>query len=164
MKLYTIERNQQKELAVSFADDRKLYALKENGFAFDTMQQLIEGWNGELQKDLYRLSENGTAIQDTYRICSPIPQPRQDVICLGINYYAHAQEAAGFSEDAFGGERPKTIYFSKRCSYSPGTGEKIPSYEGLVDSLDYEAELAVVLGKDVKKISKERTMITEKTK
>lgn len=160
MKLYTIERNNQTEVAVAFGaqetGNEMLYSLIENGFPYPSMQMLIESWNEELKEKLYQLAKIGKPVSEPdYRICSPIPQPRQDVICLGINYYAHAREAAGFSEEAFGGERPKTIYFSKRCSYSPGTGEKIPSYEGVVDSLDYEAELAVVLGKKVKGITKE---------
>lgn len=158
MKLYTIEQDCIRKLAVSFAGEEQLYLLKENGFPYETMQQLIEGWNDELQEALYQLKEKGEPMAGTYRLCAPIPVPRQDVICLGINYYAHAKEAAGFSEEAFGGERPKTIYFSKRCSYSPGSGEKIPSYEGLVDSLDYEAELAVILGKDTKGVSKENAL------
>ena len=158
MKLYTIEQDGVRKLAVSFAGGEQLYLLKENGFPYETMQQLIEGWNVKLQEALYQLKEKGAPMTGAYRLCAPIPMPRQDVICLGINYYAHAQEAAGFSEEAFGGERPKTIYFSKRCSYSPGSGEKIPSYEGLVDSLDYEAELAVILGKDTKGVSKENAL------
>ena len=31
------------------------------------------------------------------------PYPKQDIICLGINYYAHAEESARFHEEAFGG-------------------------------------------------------------
>ena len=36
-----------------------------------------------------------------------------------------------------------------------GDGAKIPSYPGLVDSLDYEAELGVVLGKDAFQVKRE---------
>ena len=34
-------------------------------------------------------------------LLAPIPHPRQDIICLGINYRDHAEEAARFSGDAF---------------------------------------------------------------
>ena len=74
---------------------------------------------------------------------------------LGINYDAHAQEAGRFSSEAFGGERPYTIYFSKRVNRATASGESVPRYEGLVDSLDYEAELGVILGRDAKGVSKE---------
>ena len=53
---------------------------------------------------------------DEVQILSPIPHPKQDVVCLGINYYAHAEEAARFHDEAFGGERPVPIYFSKRIN------------------------------------------------
>ena len=36
------------------------------------------------------------------------------------------------------------------------SGESVPRYEGLVDSLDYEAELGVILGRDAKGVSKEK--------
>ena len=72
-----------------------------------------------------------------------------DVLCLGINYADHAAEAAQFS-DAFPAAKPAPIYFSKRVSEAANPGETIPSYLGLVDSLDYEVELAVILGKTVK--------------
>ena len=79
------------------------------------------------------------------------PHPRQDVICLGINYMAHAEESARYKEEAFGGERPYPIYFSKRVNEAVADGGVVPAYENLVDSLDYEVELAVVIGKDAKK-------------
>ncbi len=159
MRLYTVEAQGKKQAAVSFENTEMLYLLPENGFDIADMQQLIERWDSDLQKRLYGLKENGKAVlAGCCRICAPIERPRQDVICLGINYYAHAQEAAAFSQEAFGGERPYTIYFSKRCSYSPGTGEKIPAYEGLVDSLDYEAELGVILGRDVKGATEENAL------
>ena len=69
------------------------------------------------------------------------------MVCLGINYDEHAKEAGRFSEEAFGGQRPYTIYFSKRVRRLTGTGDPIPSYAGLVDSLDYEAELGVIIGR-----------------
>ena len=83
------------------------------------------------------------------------PHPRQDVICLGINYMAHAEESARYKEEAFGGERPYPIYFSKRVNEAVADGGVVPAYENLVDSLDYEVELAVVIGKDTKNVAKE---------
>lgn len=159
MRLYTVAYENSESLAVSFAGDDRLYLLPENGFTFENMQELIEFWDDSLKNRLLALAQSGkAAVPGSYRILAPIVRPRQDVVCLGINYYAHAKEAAGFSEEAFGGERPRTIYFSKRCSYAPGTGEKIPSYEGLVDSLDYEAELAVVLGCDTKNADRKKAL------
>ena len=74
------------------------------------------------------------------------------MICLGINYMAHAEESARYKKEAFGGERPFAVYFSKRVSEATGTGAEIPSHKELVQDLDYEAELAVIIGKDAKNV------------
>lgn len=89
------------------------------------------------------------------RLLAPIVYPKQDVICLGINYYAHAEEAARFHDEAFGGERPVPIYFSKRVNRALADGEAIDGHFDMVDSLDYEAELAVIIGKDAKNVKEE---------
>lgn len=95
---------------------------------------------------------DGIPLEDVTMI-SPIPYPKQDVICLGINYYAHAEEAARFHDEAFGGERPQPIYFSKRVNRAVGDGEPVDGHFDIVDSLDYEAELAVIIGKDAKNVA-----------
>ena len=87
--------------------------------------------------------------------CAPIPRPAQDVICLGLNYAEHARESARFKKTAFEkGEEP--VYFAKRVNEALPNGGEIHSYPGLVDSLDYEVELAVIIGKEAKKVSMEK--------
>ena len=88
-------------------------------------------------------------------LCAPIPRPRQDVICLGINYKAHAVEAERYSADAFKKERPIPIYFSKRVTEAVPPDGFIESHPGLVERLDYEAELAVVIGRTARNVSAE---------
>lgn len=88
-------------------------------------------------------------------LCAPIPRPRQDVICLGINYKAHAEEAERYSSDAFKKERPIPIYFSKRVTEAVAPEGYIESHPGLVERLDYEAELAVVIGKTARNVAPE---------
>ena len=87
-------------------------------------------------------------------LLSPIPHPAQDVICLGINYYDHAAESGtvtGKSDNV-----PKNaIYFAKRVNEAVGPGGKIQSHSDIVADLDYEAELAVVIGKPAYNVSKE---------
>ena len=85
-------------------------------------------------------------------LLAPIPRPRQDVICLGINYKAHAEEAARYSSEAFTKERPIPIYFSKRVTEAVAPEGNIESHPGLVERLDYEAELAVIIGKTAKNV------------
>ena len=88
-------------------------------------------------------------------LLAPIPRPRQDVICLGINYHAHAEEAARYSAESFTKERPIPIYFSKRVTEAVAPDGFIESHPGLVERLDYEAELAIIIGKTAKNVKAE---------
>ena len=85
-------------------------------------------------------------------LLAPIPRPRQDVLCLGMNYKAHASEAAKYDADAFTKEKPPAVYFSKRVSEDVAPGGVIQSHQDLVERLDYEVELAVILGKTAKHV------------
>ena len=85
-------------------------------------------------------------------LLSPIPRPRQDVLCLGMNYKAHAAEAAQYDAGAFTKEKPVAVYFSKRVSEAVAPGGAIQSHRELVERLDYEVELAVILGKTAKHV------------
>ena len=166
MRFYTALINNKQEILVGFEVGNKAYRLPllarlAPELDFNDMNELILGYTDAVKAKLAQLAENrdtlaGAAVAvDEVKLLAPIVRPRQDVVCLGINYDAHAQEAGRFSDEAFGGERPYTIYFSKRVSRATATGEAVPAYEGLVDSLDYEAELGVILGKDAKGVTKE---------
>ena len=86
------------------------------------------------------------------RIVAPIPRPEQDIICMGMNYAEHAEEACGYSTQAFSSDRLVPVFFSKRCTHCQGSGEGIPGHPDLTGCLDYEAELAVILGKDARNV------------
>ena len=84
-------------------------------------------------------------------LCAPIPRPRQDIICLGMNYRDHLTEAANY-DSAFAKERPVTVYFSKRVSRAVAPEGFIERHAGLTERLDYENELAVILGKTARDV------------
>ena len=88
-------------------------------------------------------------------LLAPIPRPRQDVICMGINYKAHTEEAARYSSEAFTKERPIPINFSKRVTEAVAPEGDIESHPGLVERLDYEVELGVILGKAARNVRPE---------
>ena len=123
-------------------------ALTEEGAAFlpyPDMNTLIETASpGDLEAAL----PGAAAVPlGEVTLLAPIPRPRQDVICLGMNYRDHAKEAAKYDAEAFAKEKPAAVYFSKRVSRAGDPGGIIPRYKGLVERLDYEAELAVIIGK-----------------
>ena len=84
-------------------------------------------------------------------LLAPIPRPRQDIICLGMNYRDHLTEAANY-DSAFAKERPVTVYFSKRVSQAVAPEGFIERHVDLTNRLDYENELAVIIGKSAKNV------------
>jgi 2-keto-4-pentenoate hydratase/2-oxohepta-3-ene-1,7-dioic acid hydratase in catechol pathway len=89
-------------------------------------------------------------------LTAPIPRPRRNIFCVGKNYHAHAKEFAGSGFDSSskpGGDIPSDpIIFSKvpECVVGPADCINIPV--GVSEAIDYEAELAVVIGKGGKGI------------
>ena len=82
---------------------------------------------------------------------APLPEPRRNIICLGKNYREHAKEMAHKmgTDDA----PPKhPIFFTKATTAIIGTGESIPAHSEITNKLDYEAELAIIIGKGGKTI------------
>lgn len=117
------------------------------------MNTLIETMDLPSLRSAVAAAERGSALAlSEAELLAPIPRPRQDVLCLGMNYLAHAEEAARYSADAFRKERPVAVYFSKRVSEAGKPDGLIPRHAGLTDRLDYEAELAVVLGRTARDV------------
>ena len=81
---------------------------------------------------------------------SPIPEPRQDVICIGRNYMAHINEMKGTDAPSH------AIYFSKRVNRAVPDGGEIDGHLHIDEQLDYEVELAVIIGKDARNVPASR--------
>jgi 2-keto-4-pentenoate hydratase/2-oxohepta-3-ene-1,7-dioic acid hydratase in catechol pathway len=76
---------------------------------------------------------------------APIPRPRRNILCLGKNYLEHAQEIA--EKMKVSAEAPRQpIIFTKATTAVIAPGEPIPAYQAYTSKLDYEAELALVIG------------------
>ena len=88
-------------------------------------------------------------------LLAPIPRPRQDILCLGMNYKDHAEEAAHYSAEAFTKEKPVAVYFSKRVSQAVAPEGDIQRHADLVERLDYEVELGVILGRTARNVKAE---------
>jgi 2-keto-4-pentenoate hydratase/2-oxohepta-3-ene-1,7-dioic acid hydratase in catechol pathway len=95
----------------------------------------------------------------TVEMLAPIPTPRRNIFCVGKNYHAHAHEftRSGFDSSAQSAADaiPKApIIFSKVPESVIATGQPIRYPTGVSDKVDYEAELAIVIGKGGRGISK----------
>lgn len=153
---YHMPHSEKEELAVANAENENiLYPLEQFGMHFADMTDLIERITPAEESLLQLIATNPRegmhfVLKDGVILHAPIAHPRQDVICLGINYAAHAEESARYKKEVFEKDRVYAIYFSKRVNEAVAHGGTVPAYENLVDSLDYEAELAVIIGKDCK--------------
>ncbi len=95
------------------------------------------------------------------RLVEPIPRPRRNIFCVGKNYHEHAQEFAksGFDSSAASGAIPDApIVFSKVPECVIGPDEAVVFDPTVSTAIDYEGELAVIIGKPGRKISKAAAM------
>jgi 2-keto-4-pentenoate hydratase/2-oxohepta-3-ene-1,7-dioic acid hydratase in catechol pathway len=93
------------------------------------------------------------------RLEAPIPQPRRNIFCVGKNYHEHAHEFAqsGFDSSAAQGAVPKNpIVFSKVPETVVANRANIVIDAGVSSSIDYEAELAVIIGRKGRAIPREK--------
>lgn len=85
---------------------------------------------------------------------APIPRPAQDVLCLGMNFADHTTEAARFHPSMV--REDYAVYFCKRVNEAVPDGGEIDSHPDVTERVDYEAEIAVVIGKDAYKVSADK--------
>ena len=84
---------------------------------------------------------------------APIPRPAKNIFCVGKNYVDHAIEMGSEADIP-----EHVMLFSKATTTVIGHGTPIPNHEEVTNQLDYEGELAVVIGKTGKGIPKEHAL------
>ena len=103
----------------------------------------------EIAVPQWRLGEDGV------RLCPPIPQTPRNLFCVGVNYRSHFDE----------GDRPEgmtvpeaPVIFTKPWTCLVGDGATVPIDRQATQRLDWEAELAVVIGRRGRNLSPEAAM------
>ncbi|HYK74983.1 MAG TPA: fumarylacetoacetate hydrolase family protein [Pseudoneobacillus sp.] len=86
-------------------------------------------------------------------ILAPIPRPEKNIFCVGKNYVEHAIEM-GSVEDI----PEHVMVFTKAPTSVVGPNAEVLSHSNLTTQLDYEGELAVVIGKKGRGISREEAL------
>ncbi|KGR90150.1 hypothetical protein CD30_12910 [Ureibacillus massiliensis 4400831 = CIP 108448 = CCUG 49529] len=87
-------------------------------------------------------------------LLSPIPKLRRNIICVGWNYLKHFEERT--RQDINLPDKPTV--FTKATESIAGPYEEIPYSTKFTSQFDYEAELAIVIGKKGKQVSEEKAM------
>lgn len=128
-----------------------------------TMIELIAQWDASEEKVRFlqkaaqadNLCPFKIALENI-KLKAPIPRPAKNIFCIGKNYKEHALElASGNLSDAI----PKhPVIFTKAPTAVIGTNDIIHSHSHLTSAVDYEVELAVVIGKKAKGISREEAL------
>ena len=91
---------------------------------------------------------------------SPLPVPRRNVWCVGRNYHAHAKELqASVFKDSNTDTKAWPIVFTKvpECVVGPTDDVQLPG-AAVSEQIDYEAELAIIIGQGGKNISQADAM------
>ena len=108
---------------------------------------IFGNWIDELKKYESKLVFS-LNIEDV-ELLAPLPNPSK-IICLAFNYYDHAQDA-GLTPS----QEPVIFIKPRTALNNPFDDIRCP---GNVQRLDYEAEIAVIIGKKIKNISQEDAM------
>ena len=160
MKFVTYAKDGQARTGVLAADGAHVIDLHAAGVQAQTLFDVIDGTAGSLAQ-----IGNAVAIAPPVaqvalgdvRILAPIPAPRRNIICVGKNYYEHAKEfhSSGFDASAGKDAIPDCpIIFSKASTTVVGTDDPVPGSADPTNSVDYEVELAVVIGKTCRHVKK----------
>jgi len=94
---------------------------------------------------------------DLVRLLAPIPRPRKNVFCVGRNYAEHAAE----SLRAAGKEvrlPPAPNIFTKAVTAVNGPYDDIPFDAAVSQEMDWEVELAVIIGRGGRHISRDQAL------
>jgi 2-keto-4-pentenoate hydratase/2-oxohepta-3-ene-1,7-dioic acid hydratase in catechol pathway len=110
---------------------------------------------GKDEAGLKKLRQGGAVLKlSQVKIVSPIPWPRKNVILLGVNYKEHIEEGArARSIELKYPEAP--VFFTKPATAVIGHLGKVVHHKA-TEKLDYEVELAVVMGKKGRDIPKDK--------
>lgn len=153
MRLATVAFEQSSSAAVLFDDDtyglvRTLAGRNDNG---DVMSLIASPLRPDEVSALSRIPLAGVQFL-------PPVTPRKNVLCVGKNYVAHAIEGAR-AEGLAKAEIPTTpIWFTKAPTALVGHQGSIIAPAGFENCLDYEGELAVIVGRSARNLTRENAL------
>jgi 2-keto-4-pentenoate hydratase/2-oxohepta-3-ene-1,7-dioic acid hydratase in catechol pathway len=138
-------------------------AISDDGQQYLEASELLSGFVGDMTDFIARQptapQHPGSGVWKPLagRLLAPIPLPRRNIFCIGKNYHDHVKELSqtGLASAPAAPLPIAPIVFTKAPSSVVGDGAPVQSFPEVTSSLDYEAELAVVIGKPGRGIRKE---------
>lgn len=158
MRLISCVYRAQTHLGAVDGDTAILPALA--GAAPDDMLQLIEAgperWRAYAAALAHCPADCRVPLADV-RLLAPIPRPRKNVICLGLNYADHAAESlAAHGRAPALPEHP--VVFTKAVTSVTGHDAEVVLDAAVTTQLDWEVELAVIIGRGGRGIAAARAL------
>lgn len=161
--MYILTYNYKNKEYVGFLDNEKkgiipastIFAKLNLPEPFDMLNliDIIDGLNIEILSEAIA-SSKCELLLDEVKLSAPIPYPKRNVICLGKNYLDHVNEVKSL-KNVNADVPKKPIYFSKIAYPAVGHNEYVIAHSDVVKQLDYEVELAIIIGKKCKNVTKE---------
>jgi 2-keto-4-pentenoate hydratase/2-oxohepta-3-ene-1,7-dioic acid hydratase in catechol pathway len=153
MRLVTFESEGRLRVGALVGEEIADVAAAEGSLSGD-MLALIAGGEAMLEK-VRQAAERAPRLRNA-RLKAPIPRPRKNVFCVGKNYHEHAKEFANSGYDSTAKEivPEAPVIFSKPPTAVIGPGEPIPGHLDRTNSVDYEGELTIVIGRGGRGITK----------
>jgi 2-keto-4-pentenoate hydratase/2-oxohepta-3-ene-1,7-dioic acid hydratase in catechol pathway len=169
MKLLTYKTQDSDEQRLGFIHNNQVIDMEDFGEVSNfplpsTMLELID-MGFELVEELNDMIAETEPVflkeiayeMDEVIFLAPIPKPRKNIIGIGLNYTEHVAESAR-TLDTTGKLPQKPIIFSKPPTTVTATNTDIIKNTQLTSQLDWEVELAVVIGKKGKYVPKANAM------
>lgn len=159
MKFATYIYDSQEFVGVLFNNGTEICSIYDFGLEYKTMTELIEKMTEkekqQITKQLDAKDYRGLPIEDV-QLLAPIPMPR-DIIAVSQNYVSHVKETCRVNGVEY--VRPKYCnYFWRRVNRAIAHNGSISLHAEISSKMDYEVELAVVIGKECSRVSQEDAM------
>lgn len=161
MKLLTYKYGENTSLGVLTEDEQKVVELPRTLPNMDgkSIIEFIECVSDEaldsIRESVQNIADDSGIPLAEVQLLAPITRPIHDILCVGVNYREHLEETKRWLGDENFKKPSKSIYFSKRAVEIIGPGANIISRMDLDEELDYEVELAVIIGKKCKDVARE---------
>ena len=139
MKFIRFEMAGKAEIGILNKEETSILPLSRiyPGFGVTIMQQVIEGAGENESSQLWDAYNGETDCPqvplEEVKVLAPIERPVHDILCVGVNYRDHREEAAGALADFKAA--PEAVYFAKRAIRILGSGEAIEARLDLDDQL-----------------------------
>ncbi|MEN6567421.1 MAG: fumarylacetoacetate hydrolase family protein [Veillonellales bacterium] len=157
MHFVTFEFNGKRDIGILSPDKTAVIPLQaaervycKSAVLPDNMLDLIDGGEADLavvRKIIAGSDKNcpKISLRDVH-ILAPIPRPRKNIFCIGKNYVEHALEFEKTKDVNLAVPKVPMI-FSKPPTCVVGSGAIVKNHKQITSQLDYEAELAVIIGR-----------------